>query len=53
LKYDKKRENLIYIYIYIYIDLIIKIHRLWNVKAQAMPVITGSTGTPQNHLEII
>ena len=30
--------------IYIYIYLIIKIRRIWNVKAKAMSVIRASTG---------
>jgi hypothetical protein len=28
-----------------YKDLIIEIQRMWNVKTEAIPVITGATGT--------
>jgi hypothetical protein len=28
-----------------YKDFITEIHRMWNVKARAMPVKTGATGT--------
>jgi hypothetical protein len=32
-----------------YKDLIIEIHRTWNVKAKMIPVIMEATGTSQNH----
>ena len=32
-----------------YKDPIIEIQRMWTVKAKVIPVITGVTGTIQNH----
>jgi hypothetical protein len=32
-----------------YDELITEIHRMWNVKAKVLPVITGATGTVSNH----
>ena len=36
--------------IFIYKDLIIEIHRMWNLQAKEMPVITGANGTVSESL---